>query len=59
MGPAPSAAEWQQSAFVQELWQLGYVEGQTIGIEQRYANGGSVSKVEMTMFTLPVQRHSG
>jgi putative tryptophan/tyrosine transport system substrate-binding protein len=39
MGPAPSAAEWQQSAFVQELRQLGYVEGQTIVIEQRYANG--------------------
>ena len=39
MGPAPSTTEWQQSAFVQELRQLGYVEGQTIGIEQRYANG--------------------
>ena len=39
MGPAPSAAEWQQSPFVQELRQLGYVEGQTIVMEQRYANG--------------------
>jgi len=39
MGPAPSAAEWQQSAFVQELRQLGYVEGHTIVIEQRYAAG--------------------
>jgi len=39
MGPAPSAAAWQQSPFVQELRQLGYVEGQTMVIEQRYANG--------------------
>jgi putative tryptophan/tyrosine transport system substrate-binding protein len=39
MGPTPSVAEWQQSAFVQELRQLGYVEGHTIVIEQRYAAG--------------------
>jgi putative ABC transport system substrate-binding protein len=39
MGPSPSEAEWQQSPFLQELRQLGYVEGQTIVIEQRYAGG--------------------
>jgi putative tryptophan/tyrosine transport system substrate-binding protein len=47
MGPAPSAAEWQQSAFLQELRQLGYVEGQTIVIEQRYADGEGVSELLM------------
>ena len=39
MGPAPSASEWQQSPFLQELRQLGYVEGQNLVIEQRYAGG--------------------
>jgi putative ABC transport system substrate-binding protein len=39
MGPSPSATEWQQSPFRQELRQLGYVEGQNIVIEQRYADG--------------------
>jgi putative ABC transport system substrate-binding protein len=39
MGPASSAAEWQQSPFLQELRQLGYVEGQNLVIEQRYAEG--------------------
>src|SRR5215471_11888083 len=32
MGPSPSKAEWQQSPFLQELRQLGYVEGQNIVI---------------------------
>jgi len=39
LGPAPSEAEWQQSPFLQELRQLGYVEGQNLVIEQRYAAG--------------------
>ena len=38
-GPPPSEAEWQRSAFLQALRQLGYVEGQNMAIERRYAAG--------------------
>jgi len=38
-GPAPSEAERQRSPFLRELHQLGYVEGQNIIIERRYAEG--------------------
>ncbi|MBI3327700.1 MAG: ABC transporter substrate-binding protein [Nitrospinae bacterium] len=38
-GPAPSEAEWQRSPFLRELRELGYVEGQNITIERRYAEG--------------------
>ena len=39
VGPAPSEAERQRSPFLRELHQLGYVEGQNILIERRYAEG--------------------
>ena len=39
VGPPPSEAEWQRSAFLQALRQLGYVEGQNMAIERRYAAG--------------------
>jgi len=38
-GAAPSEAERQRSPFLQELRQLGYMEGQNIIIERRYAEG--------------------
>lgn len=39
VGPPHSEAEWQRVAFLQALRQLGYVEGQNIAIERRYAAG--------------------
>jgi putative ABC transport system substrate-binding protein len=39
VGPPPSEAEWQRSAFLLALRQLGYVEGQNMAIERRYAAG--------------------
>jgi len=42
------------------LWHLGYSESKsTAAFTESYGEFGSVSKVEMVMFTLPVQRHSG
>lgn len=38
-GPPPAETEWQRSPFVQGLRELGWVEGQNIRFERRYAAG--------------------
>src|SRR5262249_44156628 len=40
LGSPPSASDWKQrSPFLQELRELGWLEGQTIAIEYRWATG--------------------
>jgi putative ABC transport system substrate-binding protein len=56
VGPAPSEAERQASPLLRELHQLGYVEGQNILIERRYAEGKRerLSSLAAELVQLPV-----
>jgi hypothetical protein len=46
LGAPPTAPEWKEhSPFLQELRRLGWVEGQNVTVEYRWAQGGSVSSM--------------